>query len=133
MLFRLFSHLNLLRRQGIFLLFSLMGVAVLGAWCLSFTGSRIFDYQRQTVVADGINALLPSWCECSKANKSESLQCFPAGGHISWAVRGMYHPTVCSSIPAVTGAAGLLVEVRSELCLMQSKVYPPRPSSPGFN
>lgn len=64
MLFRLFSHLNLLRRWGIFLLFSLMGVAVAGAWCLS----RIFDYQRQTVVADGINALFPSWCECSKAN-----------------------------------------------------------------
>lgn len=44
------------------------GSSSVGAQHLSFTGSRIFDYGRQTLVADGISAVFPSWCECSKAN-----------------------------------------------------------------
>lgn len=42
------------------------GGSSVSAQCLSFTGSRIFDYRRQTLVADGISAVFPSWCEGSK-------------------------------------------------------------------
>lgn len=58
------------------------GSSSVGAQHQSFTASRIFDYGRQALVVDGISALFPSWCECSKQilYKSISLLCFLPGG-----------------------------------------------------
>lgn len=75
------------------------GGSSVSAQCLSFTGSRIFDYRRQTLVADGISAVFPSWCEGSKEYIKAKVfhVSYQEGTPVCLAVEGNEHPTALVS------------------------------------